>query len=71
MVALALFLVYPLAMPFRSQAQRKLMYAVLSGKAKADVPRSVAQEFVESDVPGKLPEHAPKRAYPNNVKRPR
>ena len=49
-------------MPIRSQAQRRLMYSAASKKGGAGgVSQSVAKEFVNSDSPGKLPDHVDKR----------
>lgn len=42
-------------MPFKSEAQRRLMYAVAKG-AKAGVSKAVAKRFVAHDSPGGLPE---------------
>lgn len=44
-------------MPFKSEAQRRLMYATMKG-AKTGVPRAVAKKFVAHDSPGKLPKKA-------------
>lgn len=47
-------------MPIRSESQRGLMYAAAAGKkwATSKVSPEVAKEFVSTDKPGKLPEHA-------------
>jgi hypothetical protein len=42
-------------MPPKSEAQRRLMYAAAKGGVEG-VPKKVAEEFVASDKPGKLPE---------------
>lgn len=42
-------------MPFKSEAQRRLMYAIVNG-LKSDVPKSVAEKFTKHDQGGKLPE---------------
>lgn len=45
-------------MPFKSQAQRGLMYAAAEHKGGAGgVSQSAAKKMVADDVPGKLPEH--------------
>lgn len=50
-------------MPMRSQSQRALMYSAASKKGGAGgVSQDVAKEFVASDKPGKLPDHASKKA---------
>lgn len=44
-------------MPFKSAAQRRLMFAAAHGSTRAGVPKAVAQEFIrESHGQGKLPE---------------
>lgn len=43
-------------MPFKSEAQRKLMYAAASPGGVAGVSKAVAKEFIKSDKPGLLPE---------------
>lgn len=46
-------------MPPVSQAQRRLMHAAAADPAvakKTGVPSAVAEEFADSDEPGKLPE---------------
>lgn len=52
-------------MPFKSQAQRGLMHAVMADPAVAEhtgVGKDVASKFIEHDPGGKLPTHAkPKR----------
>lgn len=43
-------------MPFKSQAQRGLMHAVASGKAKkAGISKAAAKKMVADDPGGKLP----------------
>ena len=42
-------------MPIVSQAQRGAMYSAAAGKSTLGIPKSVGQEFVASDKPGKLP----------------
>ena len=54
-------------MPFKSQAQRRLMYATQGG-ADTGVPKSVAKEFIASDKPGKLPERKSKMPYKHSRK---
>jgi hypothetical protein len=51
-------------MPMLSEAQRRLMHAVASGKSDK-VPKAVAKKYVEHDRGGKLPEKKSgyKRAY--------
>jgi hypothetical protein len=45
-------------MPFKSQAQRGLMYAAAEKKGGAGgVSQSAAKKMVADDVPGKLPDH--------------
>jgi len=45
-------------MPFKSQAQRGLMYAAASHKGGAGgVSQSAAKKMIADDQPGKLPEH--------------
>jgi len=46
--------------PLRSEAQRRLMHAVLGGRS-TKVPKDVAGEFVKKDEGGKLPEHVKKQ----------
>lgn len=49
-------------MPFKSQAQRRLMYAASARPGGVDgVSQKVAKEFVSADKPGKLPDHVAKR----------
>jgi len=47
-------------MPMESQAQRRAMYAAAAGHSTLGIPKSVGQEFVSTDKPGKLPARAPK-----------
>jgi hypothetical protein len=47
-------------MPFKSQAQRGLMYATAAGKSTG-IPVKVANKFVAHDKPGKLPKRVKKR----------
>lgn len=42
-------------MPMLSEAQRRLMYAVVHGDSDK-VPKAVAKKYVEHDQGGKLPE---------------
>ncbi len=52
-------------MPPVSQAQRRLFYAAANKKGGAGgVSQKVAEEFVASDKPGKLPERKSKGLYP-------
>lgn len=48
-------------MPIVSQKQRAAMYAAAAGKSTLGIPKKVAEEFVSTDKPGKLPEHKTKR----------
>jgi len=41
-------------MPFKSEAQRRLMYATMKG-ADTGVPLAAAKKFIDHDKPGKLP----------------
>ncbi len=60
-------------MPFKSQAQRGLMYAAAEHNGGAGgVSQKVAKGLVAEDVPGKLPEHKkPRRkmSYPRMQKK--
>jgi hypothetical protein len=38
-----------------STAQRRAMYAAAAGHSTLGIPKSVGQEFVAADKPGKLP----------------
>jgi len=42
-------------MPPVSERQRGAMYAAAAGKSTLGIPKSVGQEFVAADKPGKLP----------------
>jgi hypothetical protein len=44
-------------MPPVSQAQRAAMHMAAEGKGNLGIPKSVAEEFIASDKPGKLPFH--------------
>lgn len=48
-------------MPFRSNAQRKAMYAAAAGDSTVGIPQDAAERFVaHSDASvGGLPEHVP------------
>lgn len=49
-------------MPFRSEAQRRLMYAAAAHKGGVDgVSQKTAKAFVKDDVGGKLPEKVKQR----------
>lgn len=53
-----------LKMPFQSQAQRRLAYAVLNGtKVQGGMTKKVASEFVKTDKAN------PKRGLPDKVKK--
>jgi hypothetical protein len=54
-------------MPIRSQAQRGAMYAAAAGKSTLGIPKSVGQEFVASDKPGKLPEKVAQKRKPQGA----
>lgn len=48
-------------MPFSSEAQRRLFYAVKEGKAKnSGISKATADKFINHDTGGSLPEHAKK-----------
>lgn len=45
-------------MPIKSKAQQRAMYAAASGKGKSSIPKSVAEEYIEStpkSAYGKMP----------------
>jgi hypothetical protein len=46
-----------IAMPPRSEAQRRAMQAAAHGKSTIGIPKSVGKEFVAADKGGKLPQH--------------
>lgn len=35
-------------MPFKSKAQARLMYAIAKGNKKADIPKSVAEDYIKA-----------------------
>lgn len=41
------------AMPFKSEKQRKAMYAAAKGKSKIGIPKKVAKKFVKDSKKGK------------------
>jgi hypothetical protein len=50
-------------MPFRSESQRRLAYALASGrkqKKKTGMTQAVAKRLIEHDTGGKLPKHVKK-----------
>lgn len=51
-------------MPFKSQAQRNLMYAIENDPAVSQstgIPQTVAKKFTAHDPGGKLPKHVKKK----------
>jgi hypothetical protein len=50
-----------LAMPLKSEAQRKAMHAAAAGKSTLGIPRKVGKEFARSDKGGKLPARKAKK----------
>lgn len=45
-------------MPFKSEAQRRALYAAAAGNSTLGIPKEVGQKFVAHDEGGKLPVHA-------------
>lgn len=44
-------------MPFKSQAQRRAMYAAATGKSQIGIPKKVAKKYIKESKDGKqLPE---------------
>ena len=52
-----------MAMPPRSQAQRRAMYAAAAGKSTIGIPKSVGKKFAKADKPGKLPKRVGPRRH--------
>ena len=52
-------------MPPRSEAQRKAMRAAASGKSTLGIPKSVGEDFSESDPGGKLPKRKKRKPRTN------
>jgi hypothetical protein len=48
-------------MPMKSEAQRRAMYAAAHGKSTLGIPKSVAKEYIRSDVKAELPERKKKK----------
>lgn len=49
------------AMPPKSEAQRRAMYAAAAGKSTLGIPKKVGKEFVEADKGKKLPKKAKRK----------
>lgn len=48
-------------MPIKSKAQQRAMYAAASGKGKSDIPKDVAEEYIEA-TPKSAYKKLPRRA---------